>query len=376
MIEVSVAQNIVERMKNIINQELNFFSVDGIIIASTDPSRIGQTQHEGAQIVLKTKKPIVIEYEGQYKGAKQGINLPVIIDHQIIGVIGITGKREEVQHFGEIIKQMTEILILNNSARELLFNRRNINQNIIDYIMQPNSDEKHSIEILYNIDFSLDRIAIVGTPTLHKKLNLMDDFSSIYLELEMLIGDQHQTFFDIRGNIITILYQTNSISFIERLTSNIQQMLKNKFNLDFIFGTGSLAQNETQLKNSITQAKSALHWNRILNIKSILHYEEMGYGIALNDIKTTSRLHYLQSVFKDQTDEEIKEIITLLMIYEKHNGSIQRCADDLYIHKNTVQYKLNKIKDDTGYSPRILSDFFVLKLACILYLYSPEDPIN
>ncbi|WP_446450511.1 CdaR family transcriptional regulator [Tuanshanicoccus lijuaniae] len=368
MIDVKVAQHIVERMKGIINQELNFFSIDGVIIASTDPIRIGQSRHEGAKVVLETQQPVIIEYEGQFEGAKQGINLPVIIDQQIIGVIGITGKKEEVLHFGEIIKQMTEVLILNNSARELLFNRRNINQNIIDYVLQPSTNEKHTIEMLYDIDFSRERQAIVGTNFNEKQIHLMDDISSIYLELEMLIGEPQQSFFDIRGNTITILYTSKSIKQAEQLTFHIHNMLKNKFNLNFIFGIGTVARNETELNESIKQAKSAMHWNRILAQNPILHYKEMGFGIVLNDIKQISIEHYLNSIFKKKSAQEIDEIVELISIYEKHNGSIQKCAEELFIHKNTVQYKLNKIKNDTGYSPRILSEYFILKLASILYL--------
>lgn len=104
MIQIEVAQNIVERMKNIIHQEINFFSIKGVIIASTDPSRIGQTNHEGASTILKTKESVIIEYDNQYIGAKQGINLPVTIQNKIVGVIGITGKKEEVLQYGEIIK--------------------------------------------------------------------------------------------------------------------------------------------------------------------------------------------------------------------------------------------------------------------------------
>lgn len=104
MIDAKVAQSIVERMKGIINQELNFFSTDARIIASTDPNRIGQIEHEGAELVLKSNQPLIIEYDEQYKGTKQGINLPVTLDNQIVGAIGITGKKEEVSRYGEIIK--------------------------------------------------------------------------------------------------------------------------------------------------------------------------------------------------------------------------------------------------------------------------------
>ena len=45
------------------------------------------------------------------------------------------------------------------------------------------------------------------------------------------------------------------------------------------------------------------------------------------------------------------------------------CADELYLHKNTLQNRLNKIAEKTGYNPRKLSDFTVLALAFKLRSY-------
>ena len=56
-ISSKLAQNIVQSIKEIIHHEINFMNMEGVIIASTDPVRIGQ-QHEGALKVLKTKRSL------------------------------------------------------------------------------------------------------------------------------------------------------------------------------------------------------------------------------------------------------------------------------------------------------------------------------
>lgn len=367
MIDVTIAQSIVDRMKNIINQELNFFSVTGTIIASTDPSRLGQENHGGALHVIATQAAVIIEYDNQYHGAKQGINLPVRIDNQIVGVIGITGQKQDVLHFGEIIKQMTEVLILNNTAREMVFNRRNMNQNIISSILQAEEDKEPSVEMFYGIDLNLSRTAIVGTTFSTAFSHLIDGFSSIYLELEQLIGNNNQNLFEIRGNLITILLQSENQEQTLKLTKAIQDMLLARFNLAFIFGIGMPSSIDNSLKNSILQAQSTLHWNKTLKVQSILQYTDMDYGILLNAVSQKDIAYYLEKVFKEMRSKDIEETLHLLNMYEKHNGAIQQCADALFIHKNTLQYKLNKIYQLTGYNPRQLKDFSILKLASILY---------
>lgn len=104
-----------------------------------------------------------------------------------------------------------------------------------------------------------------------------------------------------------------------------------------------------------------------MNDSTILAYENLEYGIVLNNIDNHSKQFFLNKVFSTLTNSEVAEFIELIEIYEKFNGSIKKYSENLFIHKNTVQYKLNKIQELTGYNPRNLNDFFILKLASILY---------
>jgi carbohydrate diacid regulator len=54
----------------------------------------------------------------EYEGSKNGINLPIEFNEEIIGVIGITGNYNQVYKYGQIIKKMTEILLLDSYRRE------------------------------------------------------------------------------------------------------------------------------------------------------------------------------------------------------------------------------------------------------------------
>ncbi|MGT2637722.1 CdaR family transcriptional regulator [Streptococcus ratti] len=368
MIEASVVQDILTRMKEIIHQELNFFSTDGIIIASTDPSRIGQVNHKGAQFVLEKNQPIVIEFDNQYQGAKQGINLPVDIDNQIVGVIGITGKKEEVSQFGQIIKEMTKILILNNAAKELVYNRRNAHKNILDYIQSDDSpNDNFSVEMLYGINLSSkEYTAIVGLPSDNFLEQYFDDISNVYLDLELLLGDG-KTIFEVRGNMILALLQDKRPQAISKITRRIAQIIEKKYRMTLLFGVGTSGRGKEELKQSILQAKTALSWNKTFYQKRELLFTDMEYGLILHNVSDINKNYFLDKIFAQLSQKEIDEMIPLLDTYEACNGSIKQCSENLFIHKNTVQYKLNKITEKTGHDPRKLSDFFVLKLASILY---------
>ena len=104
-ISSNLAQKIVDNMRMVLNHQVNFMDMNGFIIASSDPERIN-TFHGGAAVVLKRKTPLFIAYDGQYEGARKGINMPIFFDNQVIGVIGVSGD-SEVEKYTEIVKAMT-----------------------------------------------------------------------------------------------------------------------------------------------------------------------------------------------------------------------------------------------------------------------------
>lgn len=271
---------------------------------------------------------------------------------------------------------MTELLIFNNSTKELIFYRHNINQNIINYILQPHIENSNSIEMLYNIDFSLQRCSIIGSPISETHPNLLEEYSSIFLDTERILGQNPQNFFTLNGNQIIIFFHYHSKNQIQILIDSITKKLKEKYQINFIFGIGCSSYTLPELQESFEQARSALHWNQIFNQSNFLFYDDLGFGTVLSSISTKRQKYYLDNIFKNKTDSQINQIIELLEVYETYNGSISKCAEHLFIHKNTVQYQLNKIAQDTGLSPRNLGDFFSLKLACMLYQLGTSSKNN
>lgn len=103
-LDPQTAETIVTSLKDIISHEINLFDTTGTIIASTDLSRIG-TSHDGARLTIATKKTVFIDSDNEFKGARHGINMPVLFNDSVVAVIGITGERSEVEPFGKVIKK-------------------------------------------------------------------------------------------------------------------------------------------------------------------------------------------------------------------------------------------------------------------------------
>ena len=103
IITKETAQEIVEEIGREIGAHINLMDEHGKIIASTDASRIGNP-HEGAKkIIQEGLGELYITREMENATTKQGINLPLVVDGKMTGVVGITGDREKVYGYGNII---------------------------------------------------------------------------------------------------------------------------------------------------------------------------------------------------------------------------------------------------------------------------------
>jgi len=107
-----LAQDIVNRTMAILPYNVNVMDSQGLILGSGEPERIN-TRHEGAQLVLANGR--VVEIDGQtakhLKGVQPGINLPLMHDQRLIGVLGITGEPELLRTYAELVRMTAEMLV-------------------------------------------------------------------------------------------------------------------------------------------------------------------------------------------------------------------------------------------------------------------------
>lgn len=363
-ISSTLAQNIVSSIKSIINQELNFIDINGIIIASTDSNRIGQI-HGGAIEVISTRKTISIKSDDEFTGAKKGINMPIYYNNEIIGVIGITGDPDEVTKYGYMLIHMTELLVkeayLQEMAYEVKENQRIIIENLLIADDAYDFDDNIITDILA-FDVHIPRRVVQG------KFSGMEHLEQrVYNQIYNLIPNNKQSIFIINGRTLTLLLTVTEekelISFLKMLSAELYR----KRQLQIVFGIGSICTNKTEAKKSYKEAQDSLRYSNLFSHQEIQFYDQLDLGILLLPDLETKGIAFEHKILSSLNDLEKEEFLELLKVYEKHNGAITACANELFIHKNTLQYRLNNLHNKTGYNPRVLKDFVILKLAFVIY---------
>lgn len=106
----ALAQQIVDTVRDLCGQNVNFIDCSGTIFASTDAARIG-TFHEIGQQAAERGTVIEVRENDRFTGTQQGVNLPVYHNHKMIAVIGITGNPDEVRKYAKLAERITRLLI-------------------------------------------------------------------------------------------------------------------------------------------------------------------------------------------------------------------------------------------------------------------------
>ena len=362
-ISKELAQVMVKAIRDIIDKDLNFIDTNSIIIASTDSSRIGQ-KHDGAIDVLKNGKDVVISNNDQYPGAKMGINIPVMFHNKPIGVFGITGNPDEVTKYGELLKKLTEILVNDAYLQENVYKDRFNEQLMVETIIFFSSLGYSDNEIeTFNYNESLERRVVYGMINAKKTV----DENQIFRFMKAVLNPATMPLISINNNmIVMLLVDTPQECDIERELLDLNAHLLEHYNIEGRFAVGTIFSGKKSAKDSFYRAKNLFTWlDRNLNF-GVKVFEKSELGIIISSIDSVTQQIFVSNILKQLSNKEIDEFYQTLKAYEKYNGSITQTANELNIHKNTLQYRLNKLSELTGFNPRDLSGFCTLKIAFML----------
>ena len=162
-----------------------------------------------------------------------------------------------------------------------------------------------------------------------------------------------------------ILLTERPDSQIQSVIERIQQTVEKECAHRLIAGVDSRGITGGQLKQAYARARRALR--AAGNGVGLVFYDDILLEIVSNEVSEEAKREFLRRLFRKTSEEKLREEIHLLQTLYSCNGSIGQTAERLYLHKNTVQYKLNYITDHTGYNPRKLGDTCFFYLAMTFY---------
>ncbi|WP_077306424.1 CdaR family transcriptional regulator [Terribacillus halophilus] len=359
-----LAQEIVERTMKILNQNINVMNDEGIIIGSGDKERINQF-HAGALVVLEQGESVEIDDAsvGSMEGARSGINLPIQFRNQIVGVVGITGEPAQIRNYAELVKMAAELVLEQSVLLERVQWRQRLQSEIVNQLISEDSLDEALLKEragFLGINLEYPRTAVYVKKTDHSDMSMQKLVRTIQYEIGKadLVG---ATFNDE----IVILKAVNEpktelLSFLKRLSKVIGG--------NVLIGCGDLAGNVQAYKQSFCRAKNAtIVGGKLHPERSAYSYEEYQFEILLTKAVEEEDLRAF-AYYQQLLDQDKKgELVQTLEAYIREGGELNKIAETLFIHRNTLRYRLEKITELTGKDLRHAKDLMELYLAKLVH---------
>ena len=312
----SLAEQIVNTIKDVCNHDINFIDCSGIILASTNPARIG-TFHEIGLKAAQTGTSIEVTEDDSFSGTQKGINMPLYHEGRILAVIGITGVPDQIRKYAYLAERITNLLIreqeLNQSYRLILI-RINSRYNLTNLsLIEQKTQEMFALAgiSLFTFFYPRDFVALINTETYQKQAFIFHTFAN-----------ENASILHVAVGKSTPVFQVHH-SYESALTAI----------------------------NTLTNAS-----------ENFALFDDLTLQLILSSVTDDTRNHFLQKTISGLSTQDLD----IIKVYFSEDMSLIRTCDKLYLHKNTLQYKLNRIHKITGLNPRKFQDAVLLYLAVLL----------
>jgi len=350
-----LAQDIVDRAMAILPCNVNVMDSQGLILGSGEPERIN-TRHEGAQLVLANGRIVELDVDAAkcLKGVQPGVNLPLMLDGRLIGVLGLTGDPHQLRTYGELVRMTAEMLLAQRHLQVEQQWRRQRCDDLLALLLGGGSDSPRLLDEARQLGL---KPQLARVPCLFE----LEPGASA----ETLSGWLMSRFPDswcvspARHSLLWCRPATAALDeqrLVERLRRHGWEIQR--------LALGNEAQTLEQLRRGYRRVRDLLAYGReVLPDERLLSLARYRLPALLwrhrNDDALDELLEPLQRI---RAKDSSGQLLATLRAWCAHDGQSQACADALGIHRNSLRYRLERIAEVSEVDPLRLEGMLSLYL--------------
>ena len=182
------------------------------------------------------------------------------------------------------------------------------------------------------------------------------------------------------GDVVLIrqMPEGTGIKDLNKIASTIEEALRSGGDPTVVVGIGTVATHLRDLAKSYKEAQIAIEVGKVFDTeKYVINYENLGIGRLIYQLPTTLCEMFLQEVFKKNPIDALdKETLFTIHKFFENNLNVSETARKLFVHRNTLVYRLEKIKKLTGLDLREFDDAITFKVALMVKKYLTSRGID
>ena len=353
MISNQILQNTIDGLKGITRTDLCVIDVEGKILAATFPN--AEAFIEPAQAFVASPADSQVINGCQF--------FKVFDDHQLEYVLLAYGDSEDVYMIGKIASFQIQNLLVAYKER---FDKDNFIKNLL-------LDNLLLVDI-YNrakklhIDTEVRRVIFIIETKHEKDTNALDNVRN-------LLGNRTRDFVTAvdEKNIIVVkeLEPNDGHTELEKIAENMYTLLKEDGEEDVLIAYGTVVNDIKEVSKSYKEAKLALDVGKIFfSERSVIAYSALGIGRLIYQLPIPLCKMFIREIFEGKSPDDFdEETLTTINKFFENNLNVSETSRQLYIHRNTLVYRLDKLQKSTGLDLRVFEDAITFKIALMVVKY-------
>lgn len=352
MISNQILQNTIEGLKGIARVELCVMDVDGKDVAST--TDMGNCSKAAVEFASSPADSQEI----------QGYQYFKIFDEQQLEYILVAGGAgEDVYMIGKMVAFQIQNLLIAYKER---FDKDNFIKNLL-----------------------LDNLLLVDIYSRSKKLHIQTDVARVVMIVESDNGKDNNALELTRAhfgnnskdfitavdenNVIVVkdLSESDSSKEIEKAARPLEAYLQKEGLKSVRIAYGTVVREIKEVSRSYKEAKMALDVGKIFfGERDVIAYSELGIGRLIYQLPIPLCKMFIREIFGGKSPDDFDEE-TLVTIYKFFENSlnVSETSRQLFIHRNTLVYRLDKLQKSTGLDLRVFEDAITFKIALMVVKY-------
>lgn len=353
MISNQILQNSINELKAITRVDLCILDIDGMNMASTSEDFDINTSMISSFAISPADSQEI-----------QGLHyFKVFDDRQLEYVLIAKGASDDVYMIGKVAVCQIQNLIIAYKER---FDRNNFIQNLI-------LDNLLLVDI-YNrakklhIDIEARRVVFMIETKNEKDNNALETVKNIF-------SSKSKDFITAvdEKNIILVkeLEPEEGYEDLEQTANVLVDMLNTEAMTQVRVSYGTIIEEIKEVSKSYKEAKMALDVGKIFyNEKNIVAYNTLGIGRLIYQLPIPLCEMFMKEVFGNQMPDTFdEETVTTINKFFENNLNVSETSRQLYVHRNTLVYRLEKLQKSTGLDIRVFDDALTFKIAMMVVNY-------
>ncbi|QNU67520.1 helix-turn-helix domain-containing protein [Ruminiclostridium herbifermentans] len=351
---VKLFQTLSEKYSEIIGKEIGVTDESGIIIAHSNFQLVGNTDSNIIDFLQSKSHNQIIEDRIYYK---------VMVKNKVEFISFVKSTEPQDLKYLELFS----LNILNlKSFYDEKYDKNTFIKNIIVENILPGDILLKAKEL--HIDYNLLRVVFLINASSEKDIH-------VHEVLESLFPNKNRDFIIVidNDNIVLVKEVKNKEDHkdLSKIAKTIIDTLNSELMVKASIGIGTIINNLKDITKSYKEAQMSMIIGNIFSgDQKVYDYNNLGLGRLVYHIPITLCQLFLDEVFKDKSADSLdNETMLTIQKFFENNLNVSETARQLYIHRNTLVYRLDKIKRLTGLELTSFDDAVTFKIAVLVRKY-------